>query len=187
MEFLNRIRQKIGNLEEKDFYKYLIIYFSALVLIVFVIILAYYLKVASLQESIDDINQMREGEIRTLLRRAEKVKKQRQEVNTVLAKDPNFKIKEFYEKALKRLNLTKFGKQREAKSKNVSDNYRESELKAELRGMNMKQLCELLDALEKTKRIYIKNVVIRRSEKTSRAIDVSLTIATLQPLKEKAT
>jgi len=187
MKFLNKIREKIQNVDEKDFYKYLFIFFSVFVLIILGLILFYYLKINSLKESIEDINQMRETDVRNILMRSEKVRKQRQEVNNLLAKDPGFKILGYYQSLLRELDLTKYFKIATPRPKKLNDTYRESELIAELAGMNMEQLCRLLQALEDNARITVKSLLIKKSQKTSRAIDVSLTIATLQPVKEKTT
>jgi hypothetical protein len=47
--------------------------------------------------------------------------------------------------------------------------------------MNMQELCELLQALERVQRIFSKSIDIQRSKKIPDAIDVTLVIATLLP------
>jgi beta-lactamase regulating signal transducer with metallopeptidase domain len=69
----------------------------------------------------------------------------------------------------------------ESSSQIDHDTYRESILKVELSDMNMKQLCELLDELNKNKRINTKELEITKSKTAKRSINVALTIATLEP------
>jgi ribosomal protein S17E len=57
-------------------------------------------------------------------------------------------------------------------------------LNAKFDTMNMRQLCELLDAVEQNKRIYTKELEIIKSKKVPNTIDVNLTIATLQAKPE---
>ncbi len=47
--------------------------------------------------------------------------------------------------------------------------------------MNMRELSELLNVLEQNKRVYTKELEVQKSRKSPRAIEVQLTIATLQP------
>ena len=63
------------------------------------------------------------------------------------------------------------------------DNYQETELTAQIVDVNMKQITELLYAIEQTRRIYIKKVDIAKSKKGS-SLELGIVIATLLPKTE---
>jgi len=184
MELLNKIRDFIQDLEEKEFYKYLIIVFICLFLVISFIVFRYYRKINYLKGRIEEVNNIRVDDVQVILSRADVVKKEREEVNVILAKEEDFKIGGYFDNLLKKLGLSGYFKDKTVSPKEISDQYRESELSARLSGMNTKQLCELLEELEKKKRIYTKVLEIKKSKRKPKGIDVSLTIATLQPKAE---
>ncbi|MFC1842437.1 hypothetical protein ACFLYU_02150 [Candidatus Dependentiae bacterium] len=180
MEFLRKIRDFIQDLEEKDFYKYLGIALAVLVLVLSFMVYRYYSNVSSYTREIEEINDLRSGQVRDILTRFEIVKKQREEANEMLKKELDFKIKGYFDKLLKKLNLKEYQKEEgRVIQKDISDEYSESEFSVRLDGMDMKQLCELLKELEATPRIKINLLEIRRAKKKSDAIDVDLTLSTL--------
>jgi len=187
MEFLRKIRDFIHDLEEKDFYKYLGITIGVLVLIFSFVVYRYYSKVGEYSERIEDTNDIRREKVRAVLERLDTIKKQKEEVDAILKKEEDFKILDYYTQLLKELNLSGYDKSTEVGQKDLSAQYRESELSAKLGGMNTKQLCELLRKLEQKKRIKIRNLEIRKSKKRSKAIDVDITISTLLLKAEEAT
>ena len=187
MEFLQKIRDFIYDLEEKDFYKYLGIVVAILVLLVSFMMYRYYSKVTEYSQMIEEANDIRQGQVKVVLARLEKIKKQKEEADAILQKEEDFKILDYYTKLLQELRLSQYDKSTDVVQKDRGQKYRESELTAKLGGLDMKQLCELLEKLELKKRIKIRNLEIRRSKKRPRSIDVDLIISTLLPKVQEAT
>lgn len=183
MKVVENIRNFVDSLEEKQFYTYLGVLLFGAILIMSLIVWRYYSQVHSINEQIETINEQRE-ETKRILTSARRVQQQRAEVDALLGQDPNFKIGGYFEDVLNKLGL--------ADKKTASDKiehsqidhegkYKESIRKAKLTGMNMRQLTELLHELEQNKRIFIKELEISKSIKQSKTLDISLTIATLEP------
>jgi len=183
MNVIEQLRNFVASLEEKEFYTYLGAILTGVVLVVFLMFFQYYRQVNDIIERIDTIDEQR-NEAKRILTTAQRVQQQRAEVDTLLGQDPNFKIGGYFEDVLSKLKLTD--------KKTTSDRiehtqidhegkYKESIRKEKLTGMNMKQVCELLNELEQNKRIFIKELDISKSNKQNKALDISLTIATLEP------
>lgn len=182
MEAIDKIRNFIENLETKDFYKYLAIALSVIIVIIGILIFNFYRKIHNLNERIALINDQRIVAQR-ILTQDEQVKKQRIAVNAILAQDPDFIIGNYFNKILTKLGLIDKQKSSiEVSHIEHGDGYKETILKAKLTDMNMKQLCDLLSEIEKTERVYPKELEIVKGK--NKTIDVNLAIATLEP-KEK--
>jgi len=181
MEFINKLRLKIEGLERKDFYKYLIIVLVVMVTVMGFFLFRYYSNVWSLRDRLEDINETREVTVKSILKRMNKVEQQRKHVNDVLAKEKDFKISWYFNDLLKKQNLLDKKMTERSSEVTLSNNYTELILTAQLSGMNMRELCELLEKIEKNERVYAKSLEIIRSTKAPKTIEVNVTIATLQP------
>lgn len=182
MEAIDKIKDFIENLEIKAFYKYLAITLSVIVLIVGIVVFNFYRKIHALDERIALINDQRTLAQR-ILTKDEQVKKQRIAVNAILAQNVDFIIGDYFNKILTKLQLIDKQKSSiEVSHIDHGDGYTETILKAKLTDMNMRQLCDLLAEIEKTERVYPKELEIIKGK--NRTIDINLAIATLEP-KEK--
>jgi len=119
-----------------------------------------------------------------MLTEARKVELQREQVNAMLAQDPDFKIGKYLSDLLISFHIAE--KKREPSSTVREDGYQEVSMYTELANMNMKQLTELLDKIEQNKRVYLKTINIVKAKGKADAIDVALTIGTLQSKAETA-
>ncbi len=113
---------------------------------------------------IHQLNELRE-ETRVIKENAQQVQTQRDAVNEILSKDPDFKIASYFDELLNSLQLTAKKGKTETTRADREDNYQETELTAQIVDVNMKQVAELLHAIEQTRRIYIKKVDILKSKK----------------------
>lgn len=181
MQVVHYSKNFIRNLEEREFYRYLAIVLGVLVLVLGILIYTNYSTVSGLELKLKRINKQRE-DTREILQKHETVKQQQAEVDAILAKDPTFKIKEYFTATVAELNLGQQNtKQAEVSEPQDLDNgYSEIKLNAGFTDLNMKQLCELLYKVEQNERIYTKELIITKALKTP-TIDVTLVIATLQP------
>lgn len=181
MKAIENIQHFINNLEEKTFYLYLMGVFAVLFGIMGMIIFHYYSNINSLQERIDTINEQR-IKVKRLLAINAQVKKHRAEVDTILASEEGFKISGYFKDLLARLGLSNKYVVHYTSTVKHENKYEEHTYKVQLTDMNMKQLCELLNALDQKKRIYTKELEITKTKQARKSLDVTLTIATLEPL-----
>jgi len=158
-----------------------LILFLVLVLVMGFFVFRFYRNVNYYQSRIDEINEVREDTVRDILDRSKDVEKRRKEVNAILAKEEDFKIIEYFTKLLQKLGLGKADEIIPTERVLAGMKYNENEITARLTGITTQGLCQLLDQLEKNKRINIKELEIKKSLKTPKAIDITIKIATLQP------
>ncbi len=181
MNIIEKVKEFLEELDTKGFYKYVGIFTGILAILTIFMIYRFYSNVDFYNRNIRTLNNDRE-EVQELLEKAAAVKQQKKDVNEMLEADPNFKIAGYFKDILAQLNL---------ESKQISStvttqergeqDYNESILTAKFGDMNMKELSELLNVLEQNKRVYTKELEIQKTRKSPRAIEVQLTIATLQP------
>ena len=186
MEIIEKIYTYISDLDEKRFYQYVIGFLCAVGLFMLLIMFQYYRSVSSLKSQIAQINDSRE-QARTILDKGLIVKKEQQEIDAIIAKDENFKIAGYFEDLLAKLGLSNKKDSLEVTSPEREGKYRESVLTAKFSGMTMKELTELLQELELNRRVFTKELEIADSQKTANSIDVTLTIATLEPKPKDST
>lgn len=182
MKFLEPIINFINNLDEKNFYRYLYITISVIILLFAYLTYRYFSTVSSLQKELRKINISRQ-ETQTILARDVKIKNQKALVDEMLEKDKNFKLMQYFDSVVNKLSLTKNVKSTSittSEMERFAENYIEVKLDINLINMNTKQLVDFLSELDKNERIYTKGLEITKANKTP-SIDVNLTIATLQP------
>ena len=180
MELIKKLEDFLQTLDSRDFYKYLGIVIVIITAASCVICWRYYSSTRSYLAQIQEINDQRESGIKELFESHERILVEQKQVNKLLDEDPNFKIRQHFEEILSNLRLAD-KKVTESISSVERENYRESILTITFAAMNMQELCELLQELEKAKRIFTKDIDIQKSNKTPDTIDVTLVIATLLP------
>jgi hypothetical protein len=180
VKWVESIQSYITSLDRQHLYRFI---GGVLVGIILVILVVVYIRYSYIQQGLarlSDINEQRER-IKVILTSAQRVKKQRQEVDAMLAKDEGFTISGYLETVLKRLHLSDKTTIGEHSQVDLENGYRESTRNIRLTGMNMKEVCELLRELEQNERIYTKELEITRSSRQPQTIDVMLSVATLEP------
>jgi uncharacterized membrane protein YhiD involved in acid resistance len=181
MAFVQKLYDRLDGLERKIFYRYLMIVLLGITTLTTLIIVYFYITVHSLHRQLNDINDLRVSQVKSILSKIEHVKKQRAEVNAILDQDKSFKIGGYFNEIISVLNIAENKKEETTSQGRLDEEYRESVLTAKFNELTMKQLCELLNIIEQNKRVYTKALEIQKSMKTPKTIDVTLTIATLQP------
>lgn len=181
MQFIQKLYTYFGALERAKLYRYILVSIGGVLFLAGASLYYMHRTVQSLQGELEEINDLRSSRVQSILRRIEHVKQQRTEVNAILAEDEAFKIGGYLDEKLDLLGIATNKKEETATQVVLDDNYRESVLSVKFTEITMKQLTELLNIIEQNKRIYTKALEITRSTKAPRTIDVSLTIATLQP------
>ncbi len=186
MVFIDKIRTFFDSMDTKTFYRSIAGYAAACVLLLCIILYYFYSTTGALQRKIRQLNHTREESVRTILESAQSIEHQRATVKAVLSQNLDFKIAGYFKDLLNKLNLRNKEIQ-EAESTTTTDredNYRETELNAKFEDMSMKDLTELLQALEKNPRISTKRLEITKSKKKPKTIEVLISITTLLPKME---
>lgn len=183
MTFLQKIRGRLSSFDTSEFYRNSTLFIGLMAFIITGCMWFYFTRTRRLQGALREVYKQ-ELEAKDLLERLKNVKKQSDEINALLEQDKNFRIKNFFEDTLKRLNLS--GNLRgEARTTEevLKKRYTEVTLQATLQPINTQQLCELLQLIEQKGRIYTKELTIIKMPNSS--LGVTLTIATLIAQAEK--
>lgn len=181
MVLLDRIRERLEKLDEKEFFKYGAIFIGIICALAGAIIVRYYFKTSSLNKQMKRVNGLRE-DVKQILDRYERVKKQREEVDALLDKDEDFILEEYIERLRAKLHLTYTIESRTTAPRD--EIYQEIAINAKFTNMNMRELTELLQEIEKTKLVYTKDLDILKSKSRPGTLDVSITIATLKKMQK---
>lgn len=183
MMFIEKVRTFFDTMETKTFRYYVAGYGAACFLIFCGILYYFYTDTTTLQRKIKNLNRERVERVRAILESAQQIEEQRATVEAILSQNPDFKIAGYFKELLAKLNL-KNKEIQEAESTTTTDredNYRETELNAKFEDMSMKNVTELLQALEQNSRISVKQLEITKSKKKPKTVEVQITITTLLP------
>jgi len=178
MKFLRSLQNKVLQFEQKEFYRNSGIFLGVICFLIFGIFYYYYSTIFSIKRDLKKINSRRE-EAQLILKKLQTVTKQKDEVDTLLDKEKNFKIQSYFDDTVKQLGLTSNQKRdADVSEEALQKGYSEIKLVAQFKSITMEQLCKLLEALEQKPRIYVKELVITKARGAS--LDITLTIATLK-------
>lgn len=180
MNMLKELESFFATLSQKDFKKGITIGLSILGVICAGLLYRHYSAISSIKKDINVINSRRSNEIQALLTRYELVKKQKAEVEAVLAKDPSFKIIEFVDSIMNKLQMTRYKTKAELSQQELENGYTENQLYISLANVNIQQVAQFLYALEENERVYTKDVELYKSE-AGGTINANISIGTLQP------
>jgi hypothetical protein len=183
--FITPLARFLQEAEKKELYRYLVLCGGIVLVLIALFFYWHFSTMSSLQSSFSALNKAR-TETRRILQEHTLVQQQQDEVNAILEKDKNFIIADYFTTLLEMLQLKVYNSKEPSVSvENLNNGYIEEKLDAGFTNMNMQQLCQLLDKIERNERIYTKELSITKALK-SPTIDVTLTIATLA-LEKKAT
>lgn len=120
-----------------------------------------------------------------LIQRQKEITEQKDIVDAILNKNPNFKLAQFFDSLAEGLRLNQYieNKTPAVETRLENQDYSEVTLERRINNINTKQAAELIEKIEENERVYIKKLEIIKSNKIP-AVDVELTIATLQPKSE---
>jgi len=177
-QWLKSQLETIESMDSKKVFNSIIIFLLAYSLLIILYGWRYISVTQSLKKKLHTLNDNREL-ARNLREKMLQVQNQRTSVDQMLAQEPNFKIGGYVASLLQKLHLIDKKRIEETSQTDVQDNYRETEIRLGFNDMNMKQVVELLHAIEQKERIYIKRLEIERSKKQISSIDVQVTLATL--------
>lgn len=182
MKIFKSLQEHISKLELKIFYIYCAAIAAATIIFIGGMIWRFYSKIDDIKRSIETVNEQRD-EVQKILEKLSSVTKQRKAVDELLKQNKDFTIGGYFKDLVSELRLEqKKGTEHPIVHHPTPDEkYIEATLSAEFSGIDMKELCDLLEKIEQNELVYTKELSITRSKKTANKIDISLMIATLQP------
>lgn len=181
MEAIEKVEQFFATLQTKDFKRGIFVLLGIVLVCCLGLLYRHFSQISRLKKEIASLNKRRRDEIQPLLTRYELVKKQKAQVESILEKDPQFKINEFIDAVLEKLQLTKFkAKDPEFSQQELENGYTENQLYVSLAGVNIQQVVQFLYSVEENERVYTKDIELYKPE-SGGTINANIRVATLQP------
>lgn len=181
MELIEKLKATINGIHEKEFYAYAAGIIGAILLLMILFMFYFYRSSSAWKKKIETLNTTRATTVRQLITRAQKLKKQKERINSLIEREPDFRFAAILEAALAQLKLTEKSDSMAPKTVDIDDKYSESIIELNLNDINMRQLVEFLTLLDTNRRIYTKRLEISKSKTTTTTnkLEAALTIATL--------
>lgn len=184
MDFLESIRTRLENADEKELYSYYGIIGGALFFLFALLVYNHYSRVSWYKFELNKINTQR-NLTRQILRNAKLVKAQQQQVEEILAQDKDFRIGEAYQTIIRTGNFASKLVDQSAPTTGESINGKtEVQVIAKLKNLSMKEVTDLLAMIASVPQLYTKEVSIQKPHGKS-TVDLDITVATLEPSSEE--
>ena len=180
---LESLQDYIQGLNYKAFVRMIFIYIISFIGVVFLLLYRHHYAVVHAEQKIKSLNKSRQ-KIQEILTEYDHIKNKKNEVDILLAKDKNFYLQKYYQDAIKDLKIISQNAPQLVSAQGPSG-YVEESLQINFAQISMKQLCEFLQALQLTPRVFVKNLDIMKAN-IDQKINVSLSLATLKPILETA-
>ncbi len=177
MQLLDTIKHHILQLDEKTFFAYIGGFILGLLLVLGGLFYYYSQASEELVTEIQELNTER-TKMRKLFETYAQVRKQEVTVDKLLKENENFRIYDQFTKILEKV-IPNGSAIREKPTSELKGKYLEWTLTTNISMVDMKQICELLQAIEENPRLYTKELDITRSATAANKLDVRLAIGTL--------
>ncbi|MBA2307143.1 hypothetical protein H0W26_03365 [Candidatus Dependentiae bacterium] len=179
MEWLDKFREYVRNLENRDLYKNLGIFFGCLLLILAVPFYLHYRRVQRYTADLRTLDKLR-AETKKIIAGQKTVTAQKEKVDELLAQNKNFRIAEAYQTIVQKLGL--LPKLKDPISPTIGETISEKievTVTSHFTGITMKNVTDLLSQIAAAPQLYTKEVVIKKTP-NAHAVDVDITVATLE-------
>lgn len=177
MNIISAIQNSIADFDARQLNRIAVSFFGGVFLVLGIIIYFYWSSSASWQERAQNVNKQR-TEIAKIIQKHAKLTEQKGAVESIIERDPKFRINTAVSKTIEEAGLGSVQKQvHEVEEKNLDDDYLETSQTILFSDINTKQLCQFLDLIEKNNRLFLQRLVINRGKGPT--INVDLTVATL--------
>jgi hypothetical protein len=180
MAVFEYIRDYIARYDTKDLKKATL---SIALIFSLIILYLFYMRYKNAEDflaRIASLNKER-GRTQKIIALRTRLKSERQDADLLLSEDKNFRLLDYFNILTRDLGIFPSSPPQVAAPRDLDMGYNEIELTALFMGIHTKQLVVLLETIDKNKRIYTKELIIDKSQKTP-TIDIKLTIATLEPV-----
>ncbi len=182
---LARIENFLATQNSAMFRNYILIYISVFSGLCGSLIFYYNYRTEIIIKNIKTLNTKYRSKVQELLSEELKIREQQNKVDELIKQDKNFLIMHYFESIIEQLGLSN-KLQEKPRLTSVdpvllkSKGYSELILEIKLDDLNMWQVTQLLEELEKNKRVYIKNLELESNPGTPPTVSLLLTIATLK-------
>ncbi len=181
---LARIESFLATQNSSMFRNYILVYIGTFSVLCGGLIFYYNYRTAAMIKNIRTLNTKR-VQVQELLSKELTIREQQNLVDELIQQDKNFLIMHYFETIAEQLNLTNKLQEKPRLTTNEpamlkSKGYSELILEIKLDDLNMWQVTQLLEELEKNKRVYIKNLELESNPDTPPTVSLLLTIATLK-------
>lgn len=177
---LTRIQSFIKGLEERDLYLYMGGFLAIFFLLFGLTLYLHYRRVSWYTTELQKLDTAR-TQTRKILSNYKAVTVQQARVEEILAENKNFRIGEAYQSIIRRVRLEyNQPEQPTPTTGETVSGKTEVLLHTHLNRISMKQLTDLLSEIANVSQMYPKDIVIKKTP-NAQAVDVDLTIATLEP------
>lgn len=179
MEALDNIRHRIKSLEDKELYTYSAAFFGIMLLLLALLTFVHYRKVRYYQAELKRVDTQR-AETKKILSNYKIAKAHSQKVEEILAQNKDFRIGEAFQDIIQRVGLgSRLQNQIVPTIGEAVSGKTEFQVAAQFSRLSMKNVTDLLMAIAAVPQLYTKEVAIKK-EQGSPAVDVDITIATLE-------
>ena len=179
---LESIKDYMQDLNRKEILRILLIYSICFLFLVGFLLYRHFIAIADIEQKTKILNKARK-DIQIILTEYDHIKSKKNEVDDMLTKDKNFYLVKYYQDTVKATSIMD-----EKSSALITQagptGYMEESLQINFTQITMQQLCEFLQTLQTTRRIFVKNLDILKSN-IDKKINVNISIATLKPIIEK--
>jgi hypothetical protein len=182
MEALDKLKNLIKNLEDKDFYPYLLGFLLALALLMGSLIYWHYKSSSYWHRQLNELKTQRQ-ETKKLLSEHQAFEQNRLAVNEILSTNTGFKIVDYYNNLVNDLKLQQYkAKEQPAEptTEQLEEGAKEITLTLKFNNITMQQVTEILAAIENNPRVYAKKVIIDKVNKDQPKLNVTIDIATIE-------
>jgi hypothetical protein len=187
MSVLERLKNYIKNIEEKDMYIYLSAFFALFLTLMILLAWWHSRRISHWNTQLNTLKKQR-LETKQLLTEHNQVELDRQKVNDILATDTSFKIRGFYDDLVNVLGLMPFKTKdpAEPQTTELESGEKERTLTADFNNLNMKQVTDILSYIENNPRVYTKKISIDKVAREKPTLNVTIDIATIEPSSQEA-
>lgn len=179
-KLLDPLRDFIKNIDEADYYKYFGALMGGFLIILSLLVYIHYSKVTKYQTELKKVDTLR-IQARKILSDFKLVAAQREKVEEILEQNKDFRIGEAYQSIIQKVGLASRVQDISAPTTGESVSGKTEVLvSSHFSAINMKQLTDLLSEIAAVARLYVKELIIKKTPNTQ-AVDVDITVATLEP------
>ena len=180
MALLEYIRDYIAHYDDRQIRKATILAAATFCL---TLMYLFYARHKNSEEFLGRISSLNKERVRTqkIISLRAQLKSERQDADLLLSEDKNFRLLDYFNQLMKEIGIMPSSSPQVGTPRDLDMGYNEVELTALFMNINTKQLVVLLENIDKNKRIYTKELLIDKSQKTP-TIDIKLIIATLEPV-----
>ena len=182
MASLESFKDYIQGLNQKEVMRIVFTYIIGCVFLVGFLLYRHFNAIADVEQKTKLLNKARQ-EVQAILTEYDAIKNKKNEVDVLLAKDKNFYLVKYCQDTLGNLKITS-SSPLALVSQTWPNGYTEESVQINVSQITMKQVCELLEALQTSSRVFVKNLDIVKGS-VEKKINVNMSVATLKPVVEK--